>query len=50
MDYLQSYMMIQQERYGDKLSVEWDIASDVMEQSIIRMVIQPLVEMPSTME
>lgn len=44
MDYLKNYMMIQQERYGDKFRVEWDIAPNVMEQRIIRMVIQPLVE------
>lgn len=42
--YTKSYLTIQKMRYKDKLEFEIDIADDILEESIVKLVLQPLVE------
>jgi two-component sensor histidine kinase len=43
-DYLRAYLAIEQERYGDRLSVEWDVDPDTLPVRIPPMTLQPLTE------
>ncbi|HST58664.1 MAG TPA: histidine kinase [Longimicrobium sp.] len=43
-DYLRAYLAIEQERYGDRLSVDWDIDPDTLPLRIPPMTLQPLAE------
>jgi len=44
LSYLQHYINIQQARYNQKFKVIWDIEEDVKKMSMIKMILQPLVE------
>lgn len=41
---VEGYLFIQKLRYGDKLSVEWEIDPSIYEYKILGLIIQPLVE------
>jgi two-component sensor histidine kinase len=43
-DYLRAYLSIEQERYGDRLSVEWEIDPAALPVRIPPMTLQPLAE------
>jgi signal transduction histidine kinase len=43
-DYLESYLGVEKERWGDRLQVEWEIAPDTLELELPPMTLQPLVE------
>lgn len=43
-DYLRAYLAIEQERYGDRLAVDWDIDPDTLPLRIPPMTLQPLAE------
>jgi sensor histidine kinase YesM len=44
LDYLEAYLAVEQERWGDRLTVEWEISSDVLDFALPPMTLQPLVE------
>jgi sensor histidine kinase YesM len=43
-DYLRAYLAIEQERFGDRLQVNWRIAPETMQQVLPPLALQPLVE------
>jgi sensor histidine kinase YesM len=43
-DYLEAYLAVEQERWGDRLSVEWQVAPDAEPLPLPPMTLQPLVE------
>ncbi|MEX2282651.1 MAG: sensor histidine kinase [Gemmatimonadota bacterium] len=43
-DYLRAYLAIEQERFGNRLQVNWQIGPDTAEQSLPPLALQPLVE------
>ena len=43
-DYLQAYLSVETERFGDRLSVHWDVDPDTRPLSLPPMTLQPLVE------
>lgn len=43
-DYLKAYLSIEQERWGDRLAVQWDLESDTLDLLLPPMTLQPLVE------
>jgi sensor histidine kinase YesM len=43
-DYLRAYLAIEQERFGDRLQVDWRIAPEVVHQPLPPLALQPLVE------
>jgi sensor histidine kinase YesM len=43
-DYLRAYLAIEQERYGERLSVDWDVDPDTLPLRIPPMTLQPLAE------
>jgi LytS/YehU family sensor histidine kinase len=43
-DYLKAYLSVEQQRYGDRLTVEWSIDEDARALRIPPMTLQPLVE------
>ncbi len=44
LDYLEAYLAVEQERWGDRLQVAWTIAPDVLDLPLPPMTLQPLVE------
>lgn len=44
MDYAASYLTIQKMRYQDKMEFEIDVDEGIMNQQIIKLVLQPVVE------
>jgi signal transduction histidine kinase len=44
LDYLAAYIGIEQERWGDRLSVRWDVEPEAMACAVPTMTLQPLVE------
>ncbi len=44
LDYLKAYLAVEQERWGDRLKVEWAIDPDTLGLEIPPMILQPLVE------
>lgn len=43
-EYVRNYLTIQKMRYADKLSYEFHVVDEIMEESIIKFALQPLVE------
>jgi two-component sensor histidine kinase len=43
-DYVRAYLALEQQRWGDRLRVEWDVAGEALGASIPPLLIQPLVE------
>ena len=43
-DYVTSYLALEQERWGSRLAVEWDVADEVLDFSLPPLLLQPLVE------
>ncbi len=43
-DYLKAYLAVEQERWGDRLRIDWAIPSDLLDLSLPPMTLQPLVE------
>jgi two-component system LytT family sensor kinase len=43
-DYLKAYLAVEQQRFGDRLSVEWSITPDTLRCSLPPLMLQPLVE------
>lgn len=43
-DYLEAYLAVEQERWGDRLRVEWSVAPEVLSLPLPPMTLQPLVE------
>jgi signal transduction histidine kinase len=43
-DYLESYLGVEKERWGDRLHVQWEIAPETLELELPPMTLQPLVE------
>jgi signal transduction histidine kinase len=43
-DYVRSYLVLEQERWGSRLTVEWDVADEVLDFSLPPLLLQPLVE------
>jgi len=43
-DYVRSYLALEQERWGSRLAVVWNIADDVLDLSLPPLLLQPLVE------
>ncbi len=43
-DYLRAYLAIEQERFGDRLQVRWQIGDETLEQPLPPLALQPLVE------
>jgi LytS/YehU family sensor histidine kinase len=42
--YVRAYLALEQERWGDRLTVTWDVADDALEMSLPPLLLQPLVE------
>ena len=43
-DYLRAYLSVEQERWGDRLQVVWEVSEDTLELSLPPLTLQPLVE------
>jgi signal transduction histidine kinase len=43
-DYVRTYVALEQERWGDRLHVEWDVADETLDQPLPPLMLQPLVE------
>jgi len=43
-DYIKAYLAVEQQRFGERLRVDWAIAPDVLGASVPPMTLQPLVE------
>jgi len=43
-DYIKAYLAVEQERFGDRLNVEWAVAPDLRDAPVPAMTLQPLVE------
>jgi len=43
-DYVRAYLALEQQRWGDRLRVEWDIAEDALDAAIPSLLVQPIVE------
>jgi signal transduction histidine kinase len=43
-DYLEAYLAVEQQRFGERLVVEWDIAPELMRCQLPPLALQPLVE------
>ena len=44
LEYLKAYLAVEQQRYGDRLQVSWDIADETRRMSLPPLLLQPLVE------
>ncbi|OYP21369.1 histidine kinase, partial [Lachnotalea glycerini] len=44
LEYTKSYLTIQKMRYKDKLEFEFDVEEAIQEETIVKLVLQPLVE------
>lgn len=44
LEFLQHYLEIEQTRFGDRLNVKFDIASDTLDSQVPNLILQPLVE------
>jgi signal transduction histidine kinase len=44
LEYVRAYLALEQERWGDRLRVEWNVADDALACSLPPLVLQPLVE------
>lgn len=43
-EYLKAYLAVEQQRFGDRLSVEWSVTPDALRCSLPPLMLQPLVE------
>ena len=43
-DYLRAYLALEQERWGERLRVEWNVAANALEHPLPPLMLQPLVE------
>jgi len=43
-EYVRAYIALEQERWGERLRVEWDVADDALDQALPPLMLQPLVE------
>ena len=43
-EYVRSYLELEQERWGSRLTVEWDVAIDALDLSLPPLLLQPVVE------
>jgi len=43
-EYIKAYLAVEQQRFGDRLRVDWAIAPDVLDLAVPPMTLQPLVE------
>ena len=43
-EYLKAYLAVEQQRFGDRLSVEWSVTADALPCSLPPLMLQPLVE------
>ena len=44
LDFIRGYLEIEKIRFRDRLSVQWDLQSDVLDASVPHLILQPLVE------
>ncbi|MBC8079066.1 MAG: histidine kinase [Gorillibacterium sp.] len=44
LSHIENYMIIQQMRFGDKLRIEWHIDESLLNQKVMKLLLQPLVE------
>jgi two-component system LytT family sensor kinase len=44
LEYLKAYLAVEEQRYGDRLSVSWSIADDTRRLTLPPLLLQPLVE------
>ena len=49
-EYAKGYLTIQKMRYKDKLEFEIDVEPSILNIPLIKLVLQPIIEMPSIMD
>jgi LytS/YehU family sensor histidine kinase len=43
-NYLRTWLAVERERWGDRLTIEWDVAADTLNAAVPPLILQPLVE------